>query len=299
MRTFRWGRSAALALTLLAPSAAAGSEGLRQHALELVNSSRGEHGLEPLKLEEGLSEAAQAHADDMLRRDYYAHESPEGDTVRDRYRRAGGEDGRAVAENIARSEGPAQPPEPETVERLHRGWMNSPGHRENILGNFTGFGFGLAHSGNRLYAVQTFAGPGSPLGDGEARPIGPAEQSRLAADILNRAREQAGASPLRSAAEVSETLRAAMPEPAAELAPAPLLSAVRQRHPEAAGIAAGRCSGCGARPTDADVRFFMDQWLKDGPYRDMLLDSGYGRLGFAVTADGTGRKHAAAVVMRR
>src|SRR3712207_4473522 len=65
-------------------------DALRQRALELVNRARAEHGLSRLELERNLDEAAQSHAQDMLRRSYFAHSSPEGGTVQDRYIAAGG-----------------------------------------------------------------------------------------------------------------------------------------------------------------------------------------------------------------
>lgn len=66
-------------------------------ALALVNEDRGRHGLEPLALTESLNEAAQNHADDMLRRGYCAHASPEGDTVQELCRVAEAQDDRPPA----------------------------------------------------------------------------------------------------------------------------------------------------------------------------------------------------------
>src|SRR5690606_8599801 len=58
--------------------------------LDLVNAERQERGLVPFQPDGTLDAAAQAHAEDMLRRDYYDHVSPGGQTVIDRYIAAGG-----------------------------------------------------------------------------------------------------------------------------------------------------------------------------------------------------------------
>lgn len=140
--------------------AAPADDGLRHLALQLVNEARAGQGLAPLRLDDALNRAAQAHADDMLKRDYFAHASPEGDSVRDRYRAAGGAPVRRVAENLGRSFDTTGPPAADVVRRLHDGWMQSPGHRENILRpNLDRFGFGFAARDAGSYAVQTFAGP--------------------------------------------------------------------------------------------------------------------------------------------
>ena len=80
-------------------------DALRGTALELLNQDRRERTLPPRELDAILNEAAQKHAEDMLRRGYYSHRSPEGETGMDRYRAAGGGTSQVVAENIARCEG--------------------------------------------------------------------------------------------------------------------------------------------------------------------------------------------------
>ena len=95
-----------LAATLLFQPHAARADDLdhiREQALVLLNQSRNEHKLPPLVLEAKLNKAAQAHANDMLKRKYFAHASPEGKTVGDRYRQAGGSKWLVTAENIFQS----------------------------------------------------------------------------------------------------------------------------------------------------------------------------------------------------
>lgn len=291
---------------------------LRELALAQVNAARQEHGLAPLRREDALDEAAQRHAEDMTARGYYGHVSPEGETVFDRYRKAGGSRWRKVAENIARCENCARalqvPPQSRTiVAHFQQGWMKSPGHRENILDpGLNRFGFGLAARDGVIHAVQTFAGPGAPNGgtreeSGAAAPLPPADQSALARDLLNAERKQAEAPPLSLDAELSralrETLRAQLTGAKAEerIDMERLLAAARQagegRWRELA-LVAGACGGCGTAPAAADIRNFYQDWLETADHRRRLLAPRFDRLGFALVADGEGRKLAAAVLAR-
>lgn len=286
-------------------------ESLREEALDLVNRARREEGLPPLELGEDLVEAAQAHAGDMLERDYYAHESPEGDTVRDRYQDAGGSGWELVAENIARCQGCQPPVTEQRVESLHEDWMESPPHRKNILGEgLATFGFGLAVGGDdALYAVQTFAGPGVPrdLQPGEEPvPLTSEEQGALAVRGLNRARERAGLSPVEPSAALDEAARALLPAEGEEEfalgATDDLFSLLPEGQREgwrALSVVAGACGGCGIEPLAADIRQFRNQWLDDPRYRDSLLDPEATHAGFALDAGGGGRKVAVLVIGQR
>jgi uncharacterized protein YkwD len=105
----------------------------------LTNAERTRRGLVALAVEPRLTAAAQAHSDDMARRHFFAHESPEGQSVADRAR-ARGYVYRIVAENIAAGQ--------RTAEEVVTGWMNSPGHRANILnGDLRQIGVGYALGG--------------------------------------------------------------------------------------------------------------------------------------------------------
>lgn len=123
--------------------------------LATVNRLRSEHQRGSLVLEPQLNFAAQAHAADMLRRGYYDHQSPEGTSPRDRSQAAGYRQSGTVGENIAKGPFTAS----EVVER----WMNSSGHRRNILrpGHTVmgvGVAFGENENGFEIVWVQLFAG---------------------------------------------------------------------------------------------------------------------------------------------
>jgi uncharacterized protein YkwD len=158
--------SLAAASTVAAGDAPATLEELRQTSLERVNEARGKVGLDRLQLDAILNEAAQAHAQDMLDRDFYDHVTPDGQDPMDRYLAAGGSTGVVVAENIARCEDCSVPAGLDDVEWMHEGWMESPGHRENILmPGLSHYGFGMVDRADELiFGVQKFTGPGTPHG---------------------------------------------------------------------------------------------------------------------------------------
>lgn len=136
-------------------------DSLRQTALDLANQDRSRRGFAPLRPDTLLTQAAQRHAEDMLRRNYFGHYSPEGRTPSDRFAAVGGRNG--AAENIFMLRGSSLGNAPIGANRLaffEQGWMRSPGHRQNLLDRRYGrFGFGLAVSGDRMYAVQLFTFP--------------------------------------------------------------------------------------------------------------------------------------------
>ncbi len=126
--------------------------GMRRQMLARVNAERSRRSLPLLAPSAVLDRVAQAHADDMLRRSYYGHKSPEGETVRERAI-AGGYRPRFAGENIASG----QP----TVDDVMDGWMASDEHRPNILSKvFIEAGFGLAigrnKAGFQILWVQVF-----------------------------------------------------------------------------------------------------------------------------------------------
>lgn len=99
-------------------------DAVRAGVLAAVNAERRAAGLAPLRTEARLHVVAAGHAEDMARRGFFDHLSPEGATPMDRVRQ-GGYAPHRVAENLAK--GLFDPAE------VVRRWMLSPGHRRNIL----------------------------------------------------------------------------------------------------------------------------------------------------------------------
>ncbi|GAA0679822.1 CAP domain-containing protein [Streptomyces malaysiensis subsp. malaysiensis] len=122
---------------------------LTSEVIALTNAERAAARLAPLAQDPRLAAAAQAHSDDMVARDFYSHTGPEGHQPWDRARAAGATH-RGIGENIAC--GQRSPAE------VVRGWMDSPGHRANVLKpDFTHIGVGHA-TGSRAgtYWTQVF-----------------------------------------------------------------------------------------------------------------------------------------------
>ena len=137
------------------PAEDAGSEpadtvaAYEQEVFDLVNQIREENGLEPFVYNEILAETARAHSQDMIDRNFFDHTNPDGKSPFDRMRDNGLSYSMA-AENIA-----VGYPSPEAVVE---GWMNSEGHRANILGDCEELGVGLALGGHYgYYWTQCFA----------------------------------------------------------------------------------------------------------------------------------------------
>lgn len=112
----------------------------RQSLLDATNQQRLANRRHQLSLNLDLNRAAQAKASDMAKRDYWSHNTPDGQEpwvfiqgVGYTYQKAG--------ENLAYGFATS----PETVS----GWMNSPSHRANLLDNaYQDVGFGIAKSSN-------------------------------------------------------------------------------------------------------------------------------------------------------
>jgi uncharacterized protein YkwD/uncharacterized membrane protein required for colicin V production len=116
--------------------------------LELLNHERTTRGLGPLALNPDARSVARAYSSDMLRRGFFSHVNPEGQTPFDRMRDAGLHFGSA-GENLALAP---------TLQQAHDGLMKSPGHRANILNrDFRTVGIGVVDGGQYgLMVTQDF-----------------------------------------------------------------------------------------------------------------------------------------------
>ncbi|WP_250289836.1 CAP domain-containing protein, partial [Frankia sp. CiP1_Cm_nod1] len=137
------------------PVTSAPSEQIPDEASEVValtNAERARAGCAALMADRRLTAAAQAHSADMSTRDYFSHDSLDGRTPFQRMAEAG-YGFSAAAENIAAGQ--------RTPAEVVRGWMNSAGHRANILNcSLRQIGVGYATGGRYgTYWTQDFGTP--------------------------------------------------------------------------------------------------------------------------------------------
>jgi uncharacterized protein YkwD len=124
------GAGAACANAGLAPSAET-IAAVAEATLCLLNGERADQGLAPLAANDRLATAAAAYAQDLVADSYFSHTGRDGSGVLDRIKRTGYlPDDRAwrIGENLAWGTGALATP-----ASIMQAWMNSPGHRENIL----------------------------------------------------------------------------------------------------------------------------------------------------------------------
>jgi uncharacterized YkwD family protein/spore coat assembly protein SafA len=126
-----------------------GTKSIENQVITLTNQERAKNGLKPLVANWELSRVARYKATDMRDKNYFSHTSPTyGDpfTMMKNFGIAYS----AAAENIAAGQ--------TTPAEVVQAWMNSPGHRANILNStYTQIGVGYAQGGSqRYYWVQMF-----------------------------------------------------------------------------------------------------------------------------------------------
>ncbi|MEV6314889.1 CAP domain-containing protein [Streptomyces sp. NPDC051776] len=121
-----------------------------RQVVRLINAKRTQAGCQPLRVSRRLSQAAGGHADTMAKSGILSHTAPDGSRPSTRAVRAGYDGWSAIGENIAR--GQASPAE------VTQDWMNSPGHRANILNcSYEEVGVGVREGGpNGRYWAQSF-----------------------------------------------------------------------------------------------------------------------------------------------
>jgi uncharacterized protein YkwD len=156
------------------------------------NRERAERKLPPLVAEPRLTEAARVHAEDMAAHKKMAHEGSDGSEPADRVRRQ-----KYVylttGENVAAGQ--------DTVAEVMAGWMNSPHHRENILGDYSEIGAARAKAANgMIYWCVEFGRPFPRLE--------PSQAETEMADRLNHIRADEDKPALRISPRLSKAARA-------------------------------------------------------------------------------------------
>jgi len=146
------------------------------------NKVRAEEKRPPLGLSARLTEAARAHARDMAEHEHMAHEGSDGSLPKQRVERAGYVF-KEIGENVAAGQ--------ETVAQVMRTWIESPPHRENLLGPFTEMGGAVAKAadGTSYWCVDF------------GRPIPPVDAAKGPDELiaaLNKARSEAKKRPMKA-----------------------------------------------------------------------------------------------------
>ena len=135
-----------------ATSTPAGDVAFEAEVVTIVNTERAKAGCSAVTVDDRLTAAARGHSADMAARGYFSHTTPEGVEFSTRITNAGYRWSRA-GENIAKGQ--------RTPAEVMTAWMNSSGHKANILNcAFTNIGVGVvADSGGSLVWTQDFATP--------------------------------------------------------------------------------------------------------------------------------------------
>lgn len=146
------GKSTELALEAFYPASSdALSRAFERQSVDLANAARAKLGLAPFAWDDAAAATARKHSQDMAAKGYFDHTNPNGQSPFDRMQ----QDGirfRSAAENIAAGQ--------TSAIFAHHGWMNSEGHRKNVLGNFKRLGVGVTFGGKmNIYYTQNFYTP--------------------------------------------------------------------------------------------------------------------------------------------
>lgn len=143
---------------------------VRERVHYIVNERRSKAGAGLIDYDENLEDIAQYHSSDMATRGYFSHRSPGGETMTDRYEKfncdcrvqLGDGEFATGGENIAKFTFENHvPTELDLAEDVVEGWMESEGHRENMLEDDwrrEGIGVYAVQSGDRIaiYVTQNF-----------------------------------------------------------------------------------------------------------------------------------------------
>ncbi|MGX9133990.1 CAP domain-containing protein [Rummeliibacillus sp. JY-2-4R] len=119
-----------------------------QKVIELTNAERAKAGLKALQADTKLMQSARLKSDDMAKNNYFDHTSPTYGSPFDQMKSLG-ISYKSAGENIAQGQ--------RTPEEVVQAWMDSPGHRANIMNSsYTHIGVGYSANGN--YWTQQFIG---------------------------------------------------------------------------------------------------------------------------------------------
>jgi len=136
-----WLVSGAVASLLMLATAAGADSGTEDEFLAKINATRSAHGLGALQIEGGLQSHARSHTLGMMDAGHLYH------STSDELRAVGGEVWERIGENVGRGQSPTT---------LHNAFMESPGHKDNILGDYNYIGIGTGSRNGYLYVTVVF-----------------------------------------------------------------------------------------------------------------------------------------------
>lgn len=122
---------------------AANEKWMQKAYISLLNEFRAKANKALVTQHDVLQKSAYGHSKDMAQNNYFAHKNLKGQTVKDRVLSVSNVKLTAVGENIA----VGQP----NIFEAHIGWMNSSGHRQNLLENYKYAGLGLYYHSSAKY----------------------------------------------------------------------------------------------------------------------------------------------------
>ncbi|MEE9594478.1 MAG: CAP domain-containing protein, partial [Candidatus Hydrothermarchaeales archaeon] len=138
---------------------------------ELINEERIKNNLTGLTWDDGIANAARKHSGDMGTNNYFAHDSLDGRVLKDRLMEEEISCSPGCGENIIMHpeahhikiingiEYPDYLSQDQLARDIVKSWMNSPGHRENILTDlFKTSGMGVYYVNSYYYVTQDFKG---------------------------------------------------------------------------------------------------------------------------------------------
>jgi uncharacterized protein YkwD len=145
-------------LRALAPAAAA-TPTEQARILELTNQARAANGLPPVSANGALNASAETYSLLMATANFFSHTGPDGSTLTSRNESAGYGGWTWMGENIAAGQA--------TADDVFQAWMNSPGHRANILSAQAreigiGHAFGPTSTYKNYWTMELGARPGAP-----------------------------------------------------------------------------------------------------------------------------------------
>jgi len=132
----------------------AATAALEEDVFARINQLREDEGLKPLRFDRPLAAVARGFSRKMAVENFFSHEAPSGETFEDRIRKSRIEFSR-IGENIYKCTNLPKP-----AESAVKAWLNSPGHRHNLLTvEYTETGIGVWKQGKTYYFTQDFIRP--------------------------------------------------------------------------------------------------------------------------------------------